>query len=215
MLKKASSFLRKRPLFLFLLFLSPGFWWIVFQPSAVFSELAKAPMYIRGKITSIFLEEKLRFIGEMRWNAFGEKQNELISGVYYNKGLILVDNFFEHLSLLSPRIYFQAGDGSRFTPTGVEPIPIFFFFLWVFGLIRLIKEKEFKSLIFLFISPALAFLTGRRNFVFLFPALIFYVYVASLGLESVLARCRRESWLIRLLAVYGLFIIGRALWLIR
>jgi len=215
MLKKAINFLRKKPLFLFLLFLSPGFWWIIFQPSGVFSELVKTPTYIREKTSSIFTEEKLGFVMEMRWNAFGEEQDELISKIYYNKGLILVDNFFEYLSLLSPRIYFQAGDGSRFSPPGVEPIPIFLFFLWVFGLIRLMQARKLKTLFLVFISPVFAYLAGRRNFVFLFPVLLFYIYVASLGLEAVLTRYRKGSWLIRLLAIYGLFIIGRALWLIR
>ncbi|MEJ2347967.1 MAG: hypothetical protein P8Y17_02075 [Patescibacteria group bacterium] len=204
----------KRILFCVLLVLSPGFWWIIFKPLAVSSELTKFPTYFREKTTTIFSIEKLSFIQEMRWSAFGKEKDELISRVYYNKALILVENSFEYLSLLSPRIYFQAGDGTEFSPPRVEPIPAILFFFWIFGLVRLIKQRKFKILLFLFVSPILAFLAGRRNLVFLFPTFIFYLYVASLGFDFLFRNHPKKGWMIRLLVIYSLFIIGRVLWIV-
>jgi hypothetical protein len=213
MLTKINEVSRKRIIFFVFLLFSPGFWWIFFQPLAVSSELVRFPGYFREKASSIFSIDKLGPIQEMRWNAFGEDKDELISRVYYNKILILVDNSFEYLSLLSPRIYFQAGEGTRFSPPRTEPIPALLFFFWIFGLIKLMKERNFKVIMFLFISPLLAFWAGKKNLVFLFPTFIGYLYLASPGFDFLFRKHSRRAWAIRLLVIYGLFIIGRMLWI--
>lgn len=214
MLKKVSNFLRKSPFFFLLLIISPGFWWIIFQPVTVFSELVKFPVYARHKVNTIFSTENLRFIEEMRWNAFGEQKEELISRAYFNKATVLINNSFEYLSLASPRIYFQAGDGTSFSPPKAEPIPAILFIFWVFGLIELIKKKEKRPLYLFLLFSFFAFLAGVRNFAFLFPILILYIYISSIGMEFLLGKSKKKNLAITLLMVYGVFIIGRALWLV-
>jgi hypothetical protein len=210
---KISEILRKRIYFFLLLLLSPGFWWVISQPVNVSTELAKFPVSAKRKITSIFSDEKLRYVEEMRWNAFGEEKDELISRLYYNKASVVVNDSFEYLSLLSPRIYFQAGDGTGFSPPGVEPVPFFGFVFWISGLIVLVKKKEFKTLSLLLVSPFFGFLAGARNLVYLFPVLVLYVYIASRGMEVLLGKHKKKKLVIGLLIAYGIFIISRALWL--
>ena len=212
-MRTISEIFHKRIYFFLLLFISPGFWWVVFQPINVSAELARFPIYAKRKVASIFSSEKLRNVEEMRWNAFGEEKEELISRLYYNKAMVLVDNSFEYLSLLSPRTYFQAGDGTEFSPPGVEPIPFFAFVFWIIGLIKLVKQGKFKPLFLLSVSPLLGFLTGARNLVFLFPVLLVYVYIASQGIEALLNKYKKRKFVIGLLITYGVFIINRALWL--
>ncbi|MBU0572836.1 hypothetical protein KKH23_02135 [Patescibacteria group bacterium] len=210
---KISEILHKRIYFFLLLLLSPGFWWVIFQPINASIELVNFPINVKRKVTSIFSDEKLRYVEEMRWNAFSEEKEELISRLYYNKAMVLVDNSFEYLSLLSPRIYFQAGDGTEFSPPGVEPVPFFAFVFWVFGLIKLAKQKEFKPLFLLLAFPLFGFLAGARNLVFLFPVLLLYIYIASQGIELLINECKKRNLIIGLLIIYGVFIISRALWL--
>jgi hypothetical protein len=211
---KISEILHKRIYFFLLLLLSPGFWWVIFQPINASIELVSFPIGVKRKVTSIFSDEKLRYVEEMRWSAFSEEKEELISRLYYNKATVLIDNSFEYLSLLSPRIYFQAGDGTEFSPPGVEPIPFFAFVFWIFGLIKLMKQRELKTLSLLLVSPLLGFLAGARNLVFLFPVLVSYVYIASQGMEALLSKSKKKNLVIGLLMAYGVFIISRALWLI-
>lgn len=211
---KIDEIFGQRKYFFLLLIISPIFWWIILQPIKGISEFVKLPIYTKNKIQTIFSEEKLRSIDEMRWNAFGEEKEETISKLYYNKGLIIIDNLFEYLSLLSPRIYFQSGDGSNFSPPGVEPIPFFAFFFWLFGLIKLIKQRSNKLLFLFLSSPVFAFFAGSRSVIFLIPTLIIYIYIAAIGMEALVEKYKYKNLIITLLIIYGVYILSRALWLI-
>ena len=190
--------------FIVLILLTAGFWWNIFNVKDILIEWRNAPTYFKKNISSFFSSENLMKVEEARWYAFGEKNEELISKIYYNKAYVLADNFFSFLSYSTPRPYFQSGDGTKFSPRGVEPVAGLLFPFWIFGLISLIKEKKLKPILWTLGITFFAFLLGQRNFAFLLPVLIIYVYIASKSLN--------KKYLAGIL-IYLIFIIGRVLWL--
>jgi len=200
-------------LLLLLLAASPGFWWALFQPGKVFSEWQKSPLYFQAKISSLFSEERLLRLGSLRWANIDEATSEIfISRFFYNKLTVFVDEFFSFTSFLSPRFYFQAGDGSGFSPPGIEPIPIFLFPLWVYGLLKLVKGRRFRAIYLLLLFGFGAFLFGQRTLAYLWPVLLVNIYIAKEGLVAV-SKSRTKAFLILGIFIYSLYIGGRALWL--
>ena len=200
-------------LFIFLLAVSPGFWWILFQPISVVSELQKSPVYIEKKINSLFDDERVVRIGRLRWAHVEESEFKIfLSRAFYNKLMIFVDEFFSFTSFLSPRIYFQAGDGSGFSPPGIEPIPIILFPFWIYGILRLIKERRYRAIYLLLLFGFGAFLFGQRKLTYLWPVLLVNIYFAKEGLAAI-SKSRTRTFLILGIFVYSLYIGGRALWL--
>lgn len=187
--------------------LSPAFVFIILSPLNFFKEIFGFPSYLKSNISSFVSPERLAYVEEVRWNAFGEGREDLTSQLYYNKGYYLVDNLFGYFSFLSPRIYFQAGDGTGFSPKGVEPIAIPLFLFFVLGILALVKKKDFRLLIISFVFGFIAFLAGRKNLTFLFPVLITYVLIAYEGFEGFYPK-KRKLWIV-LLSLYALFLYGR------
>ncbi|AKM82824.1 hypothetical protein A2422_02545 [Candidatus Woesebacteria bacterium RIFOXYC1_FULL_31_51] len=189
---------------LLLIILTAGFWWNLFNLKSIVLEWKMAPSYFKKNISSIFSSDNLMKIQEVRWNAFGNEKEDLLSKIYYNKVYVMLDNFFSFLSYTSPRPYFQAGDGTRFSPSGVEPIAGILFPFWVLGLISLIKNRNFKLIFWTLGISLFTFLLGKRNLAFLLPVLLIYINIASKSVN--------RKYLI-LAVLYMLFIIGRVIWL--
>jgi hypothetical protein len=199
-------------MFLLILFLSPGILWIFLNFKSYIKEWAMTPSYVRSNVSSLFSPKRLEPINEVRWNAFGPEREDFSSKLVYNKAYLALDHFFSYLSFLSPRIYFQAGDNTRFSPQSVEPIAFFMFFFWLMGILFLLKDKKTKILVAPLIFAALAFLVGRRTMPFLLPILISYLYCSYLGMLATIKKKRRNVfWTIFL--VYSIFLIGRMFYL--
>jgi|GEM_PF-6557751 len=202
----------KHSLILLILILSPVVWSLLFQPISVISEVVKAPQYIKTNISSIFASSNLRHVEEMRWNAFGEEKNELLSTIFYNKVGVLFNKFFDLFSMLSPRLFFQSGDGTQFSPTGIEPVASVLIIFWFLGIYQLLKQKKYKTLYLIPVAALPAFVAGQRNIVFLFPLLILYLHIVIVGMRDSLKKIKSKNRVIVILLIYGLFIIGR--WLL-
>jgi hypothetical protein len=187
--------------------LSPAFLFIILSPANFFREIGGFPTYLKSNINSFVSPERLSYVEEVRWNAFGKSREDLPSQLYYNKGYYLIDNIFGYFSFISPRIYFQAGDGTGFSPKGVEPIAIPLFLFFILGILALVKKKDFKLLLFALIFGFVAFLVGRKNLAFLFPVLITYILIAFEGFKGFYPQ-KRKLWVV-LLSLYALFLYGR------
>lgn len=194
----------KLPVFVVILSLTSGIYWNLFNVRYIVSEWLKLPTYTISNVQNLFTPSALLKIEETRWNAFGDGREDLLSKVYYNKAYLILDKFFDYTTFLSPRFYFQAGDGTRFSPPGVEPIVGILFPFFVFGIIKLVKEKSWKLLFACLIFSLVAFLAGQKNLAYLLPVLIFYVYISTLTLRSKFAL---------VVFVYCLYIVGRVIWL--
>ncbi len=189
---------------LLLFIVSPVFFWTIWRFPLFVSEWSKIFGYTQGNLSSMLAKDKLQYVEDMRWNS-------PLSGIVYNKGLVLVDDFFSYISFFSPRFYFQAGDGTGFTPSSVEPVAGPLFVFWVLGLISFIRKKDFRFFVLVFLLGLPAFLAGRRNIAFLFPVLVLYIFIAYEGIRSFVSS-KNKKFILIAYVVYSLFLIGRVLW---
>jgi hypothetical protein len=156
--------------FLLLLITSPFFYSLIFSTPKIISQWTNSPQYLHQKILSIANPERLSRIGQERQAG--------VPRILVNKTYIITDETFNYLSLFSPRIYFQAGDG-QFTPKNTSPVFEGLFIFWLFGLINIIKNNQFKIFKFAGIFALPAFLTSQTNFAFLFPLALLYLYICA------------------------------------
>ena len=123
---------------------------------------------IERKVLSIFSGDNIRYVIELR-SAEGPR-------IFYNKALILINEFFRFISFLSPKYYFRYG------------ILILLFPLWLLGIIVLIKKKKVKIFVVLFIFCFVSYLLDQRNLNYLFPIGLAYLYIACEGTYSLFRR---------------------------
>lgn len=121
---------------------------------------------IERKILSIFSGDNIRYVIELR--------GETGSRIFYNKILILINEFFRFISYLSPKYIFRYG------------LLVILFPLWVLGILRIIKKKKTKVFILLFIFCFISFLLDQRSLSYLFPIGIIYLYIVCEGIYSLL-----------------------------
>jgi len=190
--------------------ISPGFWFLLLNFTKVITEWIRLPLYFDQKFQSVFTGERLVSMGLMRWAEI-EKVGwiRIFSKILYNRFDILIDEFFGFLAIFSPRIYFQAGDGSQFSPAIVEPIPFLLFPLFIFGIIKTVSVRPKVKWGYIFVAMTI-YLSGVKNFSFLFPIFIYYLYLASKGFGML--NVRYKKYLLPLLIVYSLFVEGRIIW---
>jgi len=179
---------------LFAVVVAPIFLWLFIHPGKVLSEWKNIPSYFSSNIHSLTSTDKLSKINEERWNAFGSEREDLLSKVYYNKGTALMDDLFSALSYLSPRIYFQSGEGS--------------FLFWILGLVDLLRNKKFKPILLALLFALTTYIFGQRNMAFLFPIAIIYLFISLRGIEVIKSTKFRKTIYISLF-VYGLYLLGR------
>ncbi len=215
-LKKVARFLSeiskdKRKLLFLLLLLSPGLWQPVLHPVDIITEVLRSPNYLKEHVVSIFSSENLKYIEELRGETWEVYNNDFVGRTFYNKLTLLVGEFFEYTSYLSPHLYFFTLDELPFSPQGVEAIPVVLFPFWALGSLLLIGRREFKPILALALFGFLAFLFGKKISVFLFPALVANIYIAADGVLSLLKSNTRMAFVAGIL-VYGVFLLGRFLW---
>jgi hypothetical protein len=197
----------KKHQLLLLLVLTPFFWQLLKNSNSLIIEWSQAPVYFNSKIQNIFSQNALNYIEEYRWENAKYTGSDKISRIYYNKSLILADQAFDFLSFSSPRIYFQAGDGSNFSPNNVEPIPIILFPFFIIGIICHLRGKNFRALLFLLALSLPAFATGQKNFAYLFPFAIAIIYTSSVGIEYSLAAKSSKSIFMLIYIIYSIFLL--------
>lgn len=198
--------------FIFLLLITPLFWWLILRPGALVAEWLNTPSYINSKIQGIFGGEYLQNVNELRWNAFGPEREETISILYYNKGLVLVNEFSNFLTYISPRFYFLSGSAEGFSPPGVEPIAIPIFVFWFLGLVYFLKEKNFRPVLYSLIFAFLAFLTGQRTMAFLFPIAFIYLFIAWKGIKESLLK-NNLNIIYVVIEFYSMYLLARLIWI--
>jgi hypothetical protein len=198
-----------RNLFLLLLIVSPGFWFVVFRAGLVGREWLSAPEYFERKAEAVFGAQRLGEIGDLRWAQVESSGVYLLfSKAAYNRHLVLIDEFFGFASLLSPRLYFQSGDGTVFSPSSVEPVASVLFPFWIWGVFESVGRGR-RILILVLLMALFAYLGGSRSMAFLWPVMVGYVYLASKGLRRVAARY--GGVVLALVLVYSLYLDVRVL----
>lgn len=191
-----------RSKYILLLILSPGAWWPLLKINLLLPQWLGASSNFGSKINSLLDTQRIALIQSLRWANLESSGAVFIASKFlYNKATILVSEFMSFLSFFSPRIYFQAGDGSPFSPSNVEPIPILLFPFWAYGIFLCIKNKNYRPIAATVIFALIAFLFGQANLAFLLPVLLLYVYFAAYTIQVKY---------IPLVAIYSIFIIIRA-----
>jgi hypothetical protein len=192
----------------FYFLVAPAFIWMLFSPLKVVKEISLFPGYLKSNILSIFSEENLAKVEEARWNAFGPAKEDLPSRLFYNKGYVLVNEFFTFLTYFSPRYYFQSGDGGNFVNPKSEPVAMPLFIFWVLGLIYLVRAGKFKKICLVLVFGLITFLAGKRNFAYLFPVAILYISIALDGIYALFKPGSRKI-IFAALSVYSFYILAR------
>ncbi len=190
----------------FIIIFSPLFIWLFIHPKDLIGEWINTPTYFIQNIKTLISSDKTNKVDEIRWNSFGGKA--IFQKIFYNKATVLVDDFFTFTTYLSPRFYFQSGDGTNFSPPKVEPIAGILFFFWVFGMLKLIERQKFKSLISIPILGLFAYIFGQKNMAYLFPVAVVYSIVAFWGIDQIENKKYKNASYI-LISVYGLYLIAR------
>lgn len=198
--------------FLIFLVLSPGIWWVLLQPRQIIEQIRSIPASIRSNISSPARSEYMRNIQDMRWGGITVRRNNIISRVYYSKLAMIPKEVFDYIQFLTPRMYFLTGDGSNFSPSRLEPISTLLFPFWVGGVITLVKKKQYKPFLVSLVTAALSFIIGRKNFVFLFPVMVAYIYMASVGWD-VIPEGKLKKMVMYAVIAYGIYITEMAIWL--
>jgi hypothetical protein len=212
MLLKIKKIVRKKPYFLVVLS-TPLIWWLTLSPFAVFRVWGSYPSALRNSIDNIFSQDRLTYIEQMRWDSFSLDKNDFSSRLFFNKGTLLINDFFDYLSYLAPDFYFHAGDGRNFSPKGVEPIAGFLFFFWLIGVIHLVKQNKFMIIVFPLIVGFLAFIAGQKNLAMLFPVGFTYVFIVSEGIRQFKGKTFSNHIYI-FSFTFGIYLLLRSLWLI-
>ena len=132
------------------------------------SEWLKIPFYIERKVGLIFNGDNIRYVIDLRTGG--------ISRLFYNKILILINEFFRMLSFFSPKHYL------------VHDALVLLFPFWVLAIIKIVREKKLKYTLTLSALGFFAFLVDQRNIVFLFPMAIVYIYLICEEIYSLLRR---------------------------
>lgn len=192
----------------FVLIASPFLIWTLLHFPGILKEWKKMPDYFRNNIHSIISSDKLSKVDEERWNSFGSKNKGNVAKIFYNKGTVILDDLFTVASNLNPRVYFQAGDGTNLSPPKVEPLVFPLFVFWIIGLLKLIKYKNFKLILWSVFFAFFVYIFGQRNMAYLFPILIIYLIISIKGVDTI-SNIKFRNSIYLTVSIYGLFLLGR------
>ena len=192
--------------------LTPVFWLSLFNLSTIGKEIINSSRYLSNNLKSIVSPDNSKNIDELRWVDDRYRQNNLIGKLFYNKGMVIINEFGNYLAFVSPRFYFQAGDGSKLSPKNVEPTSLLLYPFWIVGVIFLIKSHKYKSIIMACIFAFIAFLLGQRNFFFLLPITLIYLYIANVGIDQI-KKVKTKKIIVMIMIIYSLYILSRAIFI--
>jgi len=198
----------KLKIFIFLLIISPLFWWQFVNHNNSLVEYKKTNFYIKEKTSSIFRNTK--YIDESRWNDITQNR-KLVGLFFYNKSRFIFNETFYFLNILNPRFYFQSGSGQSDSPPQVEPILFLLFPVSFLGIFRLIKNKKYKTLLLFPISCFFSYITGQSSLIFSFPVAFLYLYSSSYELSY--WKKKTLLWFLLTLTIYSLFIFCKVIYI--
>lgn len=132
----------------------------------------------------------------------------IISKLLYNRILVFISEFLAFMSFFSPRFFFQAGDGTVFSPNTVEPIAFMLLPFWLYGLLLSINKRKWWILAGYVFSTFVAYLFGKREFPFLIFTLLFQFYFIYVGILA-LIHFKRTRLYLGLAIIYSIFVVGR------
>ena len=196
-----------------LLLFCPFFWQSIFSIKSLIGEWQKVPVYGLQGVRATYSKKSLKPVEDLRWESLRFYHNNILARLLYNKVDLIVEEVWSFMAFLSPRFYFQAGDGSSFFPKETEPIPGILFPFWVWGILACVKNGFFKPIFLTLLFVFFAFLLGQRTISFLLPVLIMYVYFSTVGLDQIKNSKIRAAALF-LVFSYSFYLIARMLWLL-
>jgi len=198
-------------LFLFLL-LSPGLWQIFFHLPVAAQEWLSFPARVPRNVTSKLASPYFTYIDELRWGGRSLHRNSPLSRVLYNQSWGVLNETFDFIQFVTPKLYFAAGDGSVFSPARIEPIPSILFPLWVVGLIYVVKNCRYKVFGLLLVAVLPAYLAGSKNLALLAPVLVVHAYICAVGFTSLFSRRLTRLPATAVVSLYGLYVVAMNLW---
>jgi len=171
-------------LFFIALLLSPFFWWFIVHANEFSLASRSLGPDIGKKLSTLSQPDGLDKYEDMRFSVQTATGNEVLGRLYFNKATVYQDEVFSYLTNFSPRIYFQAGDGTQLSPGTVEPIPILMFYVWLVGVSIIAKEKNWRVLVATLIAGVPAYISGQKTFLYLFPVALIYLYISVKGFQT-------------------------------
>ena len=188
---------------------SPAMWVLIARSTQVLPEWGGVFHNFSKRTNVFFSNESLLQVLAMR-HAEVDSSGYLfvVSKLFYNKLSVFISEFLSFLSFYSPRFFFQAGDGTVFSPNIVEPIVFLLFPFWVYGLFLNIKNKRWWLLAAYLSAGLFAFLFGKRELSFLWPVLLFQLYFIHTGIKTLLPHKITKVYL-GVTLLYGIFLLGR------
>ncbi len=196
--------------YLLLLLISPIFIWLAIKPAPIIKSWLQFPKYLIENIKSNERSKYLVYVYDLRWGGRGEHRNSFLSKIYYNPLSLVTKEIMEYFQYLTPRLYFLTGDGTKLSPTHIEPLPFLLFPFALFGLFKAITQKKAK-LVFIFILSVLpGYLAGQRNFAYLFPCLFIYVYLSLLGIINLPLKYQKPILIVTFF--YGCYLWSNLIW---
>lgn len=187
-----------------LFLLAPIFWLSLLNFGQFFSEWSSLGSYISNHLNSVMAQEKQLKLEEFRWGSQNSTGNTVLPRIIYSNFNLVLGEVFDYLTFFSPRIYFQAGDGTKISPNNSEPIAILFVVPWTFGLMKILKDQNKKGFIIL-IAALPAYLAGQKNFYFLFPVVLSYFWLIDKGLKEM----QHRKLFTNITIVYSIFLLLR------
>lgn len=198
-------------LLLFLL-LSPGVWQVAFHPLAASRQWLSIPGRLPQNVTSKLASSYFTYIAELRWGGRSLHRNDPLSRVLYNRTWGALNETFDFIQFVTPKLYFAAGDGSVFSPARIEPVPSILFPLWIIGLIYLIRSRRYKVFALLILAALPAYLAGAKNLALLAPVLVIHTYICAVGFTGLFSRQVFRKPATAVISLYGLYVVAMNLW---
>ena len=170
-------------IYIIVLLVSPFFWFSAFHIGGYVRAWKSAPGRILQKGSSIFALYNVRYSTELVWESPDNINNRTLSSrIYYNKGSVLISEFFNILERLSPGHYFVDNDA----------IIILFVPFWFIAVAESISERKIYIFLLALASVLPAYLVDQTNLYFIFPTCLVYCYFVSLGVVSF---CKKFSFI--------------------
>jgi hypothetical protein len=203
--------MKKRWLLVALLLMSPGIWNLAKQPGEVINEWRKWPEYARQSQEGKKQNPYQGKVEELRWGGRELHRESKVMKIIYNPGMTVVNEFFEFWEFATPKFFFLAGDGGRFSPIHTEPINLLLFPFWAVGCWLAIKKGNIKAGIWLTAATAVGYWSGKKEMSMLLPLALWYIYTAYKGLIS-FKESRYYNQIVGVVLAYGVYIDLIWLW---
>ncbi len=195
--------MNKKLIFIFILILTPFFWWNLVHSKNLASELLKFPQYLSNQKSSLFSVDKISTIEDARWYSLDQK----IGRLFFNKYYVIPNEIFYAFQAISPHNFFSSAGTYHSTPDGIPAIPFIFLPFSIMGIYQLIKSKKYLPIYIFFSTILIPLLTGQPTLYYLIPTYLLYLYFSYSQIKLLKTKALINILLLAL--AYNLYIIGR------